>query len=340
MHFPFWPHRVYLEPEALSYKRGEELYQFFKDREVDINFTTSHNRVTGIPGKKPSDKFREAKKTLVIGVRRTFSFQSCRPSAHYQLPLVTGCPGRCHYCYLHTSLGRTPYLRVYVNVEEVLEAAHRYIKKRSPQITYFEGAAVSDPLFAEAFTSAVSSAVNFFAEEKKGRFRLVSKLAFVDPLLAIGHRGNTHFRVSVNHQGIIDRYEKGTSSLGQRVASLKKMLEARYPSGIMIAPIFLEGNWEKDYQELFSFLRKHLPEEAPFSFEFITHRFTLRARSNIREFFPQTDLPMDESQRRFQYGQFGYGKYLYPRHDWEKARDYFNDLVETYFPRGKIEYFV
>ena len=340
MQYVFWPHRVYFEPEALNYPLGKELYGMFQRSKVNLHYTTTHNRVTGISGNSPTEKFDQAKKTLVIGVRRTLSFQSCKPSAHYQLPLVTGCPGRCHYCYLHTSLGRTPYLRVYVNIAEILEAAREYLKKMSPEIVYFEGSAVSDPLFAEPFTQAISSAVKFFAGEERGRFRLVSKLAAVEPFLGLNHRGHTHFRVSINHPEIIRRYEKGTSSLKKRITSLKKIMEAKYPAGIMIAPIFLEGDWKKDYQALFELLSEEMPAKTPLTFELITHRFTRRARSNILKYFPHTELSMKEEQRRFKYGQFGYGKFVYPKEEWEEARSYFTSLVQNYFPDGKIEYFV
>jgi spore photoproduct lyase len=32
-------------------------------------------------------------------------------------------PGMCEYCYLATTLGRRPYLRVYVNIDDVLAKA-------------------------------------------------------------------------------------------------------------------------------------------------------------------------------------------------------------------------
>ena len=340
MSYLFWPRRVVFEKDALSYSKGEKLYRYFTSLDVPISYTTSHNRVTGIPGRTSLEKFNEAKKTLVVGVRRTLDFQSCRPSANYQLPLVTGCPGRCHYCYLHTSLGKTPYLRVYVNVEEVLKASQKYIKERDPEITSFEGSAVSDPFFAEPFTGAVSEAVSFFAMQPQGRFRMVTKYAIVDPILSLAHRKNTFIRFSVNNDKIIQKYEKGTSPLNQRLEAAKKVLKAGYPTGLMVAPIFLEDNWKEDYKELFKTMSSLMPQEAPLSFELITHRFTLRAKKHIAEIFPYTDLPMEESNRRFKYGQFGYGKYLYPKEIWDEAQDYFHEILERNFPKAKVEYYI
>jgi len=142
----FVPKRVIFEREALEYPLGKKLFGYFKDKGTETSFTSSHNRVTGIPGKTRAEGYFEGKRTLVVGVRRIMTFEKCRPSAHFQLPLATSCPGKCKYCYLMTNLGKKPYLRVYVNVEEILSSTRGYIEKRIPGITVFEGAATSDPL--------------------------------------------------------------------------------------------------------------------------------------------------------------------------------------------------
>jgi len=144
----FFPKRVIFEPGALNYPLGRRLLDHFSGTEAEILYTKSHNRVTQIPG-EGARAYREAKETLVVGVRRSRSFATCRPSAHYQLPLATSCPGMCEYCYLLTTLGPKPYLRVYVNIEEVLRRAERYMKERAPRPTRFEAAATSDPIPVE-----------------------------------------------------------------------------------------------------------------------------------------------------------------------------------------------
>lgn len=103
MNYQFIPRRVFFEPDALEYPLGKELKKLFTDMKAEIKYTSSHNRVIGIPGKNPQEAYFEGKRTLVVGVRRSLDFQTCKPSAHYQLPLVTGCPGKCEYCYLNTN---------------------------------------------------------------------------------------------------------------------------------------------------------------------------------------------------------------------------------------------
>ena len=61
--------------------------EFFRSSNTPVHFTPSHNRVTGIPGKGPQKAYYEGKHTLVVGVRKTSKFQTCRP------PPTINCPG-------------------------------------------------------------------------------------------------------------------------------------------------------------------------------------------------------------------------------------------------------
>jgi spore photoproduct lyase len=337
----FWPARVFFEPDVLNYPRGRKLFQLFEKRGVPLRMTASHNRVQADLGTNERTAFEEAKRTLVIGVRRGLKFQPCKPSAHYQLPLATGCPGLCRYCYLQTTLGKKPYLRAYINVEEILKRASEYIRQREPAETVFEGAAVSDPLFIDPFTGGVSEAIRFFGEEKQGRFRLVSKFTGVEPFLKLPHRGQTHFRFSINAPEVIRRWEKRTPSLEKRLAAALKIIEAGYRFGFLLAPLFLEDEWQKRYRALLEQLADILPKKMPpFTFELITHRFTSRARRQIEALYPGSGLNMDPEQRQFRYGQFGYGKYLYPPPLRQEAEEFFKREIKSIFPTSTIEYFI
>jgi len=56
---------------------------------LDKNIQYSKSgRIVGIPDKSPKEMYLQGKNTLVVGIRKISNFQSCKPSAHYQLPLV------------------------------------------------------------------------------------------------------------------------------------------------------------------------------------------------------------------------------------------------------------
>ncbi|HHY32061.1 MAG TPA: spore photoproduct lyase, partial [Firmicutes bacterium] len=82
----------------------------------DVEVSVYEKKIPLSTQKTFAERFFLSKRTMVVLVWKRRDFQTCRPSAHYQLPLVSGCPGLCEYCYLNTNLGRTPYVKVYVNV--------------------------------------------------------------------------------------------------------------------------------------------------------------------------------------------------------------------------------
>jgi spore photoproduct lyase len=102
------------------------------------------------------------------------------------------------------------------------------------------------------------------------------------------------------------------------------------------------SGWEEEYRKLVEDLRKTLgpAAERDITFELISHRFTARAKKRILEVFPSTTLPMDESIRKFKFGQFGYGKYVYPGETMDKMDALFRSGLAEAFPGARIEYLV
>lgn len=336
----FEPRRVLFEEQALNYPLGQQLWQRFKEENKEVRLIASHNRVTGIPGDTAAKKYGEAKKTLVVGVRRGKKMASCRPSADFQLVFSTSCPGMCEYCYLQTTLGRQPVVRIYVNIEEILAEAEKIMEENRPKITVFEGAATSDPLPVEQFSGSLARCITFFAKAPYGRFRFVTKFSSVDSLLDLEHNQKTEFRFSVNTPKIIHEYEHATPSLAERLEAAAKVYAAGYPLGFLIAPIFLTGGWQDAYTEMLQQLAAALPHGAKPTFECISHRFTAKAKRNITEIFPHTTLPLSEEERKYKYGQFGYGKYVFPAEEMKKAKIFFEESLAQVLPEAKLLYFV
>ena len=337
----FIPNRVIFENDSFRYAKAIELFDYFRSKGIEVVKLNS-DRIQGIPGKDPGGKYAEGKRTLVIGVRKTLKFQTCKPSAHYQLPLVTGCMGQCEYCYLNTQLGDKPYVRAYVNVNEILDQAEKYIKERKEEITMFEGAATSDPLPVEPYTKGLSQAIDFFAHQDNGRFRFVTKYINVKDFLDFEHGGHTSVRFSLNTDHVIRTYEHHTPSAQKRIEASRKVIEKGYQTGFIIAPVFLEDDWKKEYGALLLMLRENIPDTyfQDISFEIISHRFTAKAKNRILQIFPETALPMNEDKRSFKYGQFGYGKYIYGKERISDMKDFFQSTIEKYFPGSNILYII
>lgn len=337
----FVPDRVYFEPAALSYPLGEELFKRYKAEGIPIEMTTSHNQVRGIPGESDLEKYRNAKRTLVVGVRRSLTFQPSKPSAEYALPLATGCIAHCHYCYLNTNIGTKPYVRIYVNTDEILQRAAQYIEQRKPEITRFEAACTSDPLAIEHISGSLRQAIPFFARQPYGRLRFVTKFHHVEPLLDIEHNQHTRFRFSINAEYVIKHFEPGTSSIQQRLEAAKKVAQAGYSLGFVIAPLYRFAGWQAEYTRLLERLRGQLPPQAgeELTFELIQHRFTKIAKQLILQRYPKTKLQMNEAERKYKWGKYGKGKYVYPDEQAGELRSHLEREIARLFPRAQVEYF-
>ena len=339
----YTPSRILFEKEAMKFDTAKSIYEHFsKEKNTELIELRGNKIKENIPGDNLYDFYRAGKKTLVVGVKKGMNFQSCKPSAHYQLPLVSGCIGGCQYCYLNTNLGDKPYLRINVNTGDIFMQAQAYIRERLPHTTIFEGSATSDPVPVEPYSHVLGEAIEYFGKNENGRFRFVTKFTDIDTLLSLDHRDHTEIRFTLNTGRVIKDYEKGTPSPNLRLAACRKILEAGYPFGFIIAPVFLYENWQEEYHDLLVQIRESLPAKIshPVTFEIISHRYTTRAKNIINEVFPDNSLPMEEKERTFKYGQFGYGKYVYPKDRLAYMADYFAQEIDALFDNKSLLYII
>lgn len=338
---PFVPDRAYFEPEALDYPIGKEIFDRLTEMDVEILYTTSHNRITNLPGDNELQKYRNAKRTLVVGIRKTLKFDTSKPSAEYAIPIATGCIGHCHYCYLQTTLGAKPYVRVYVNIPDILEQAQKYIDERKPEITRFEAACTSDPLSIEPLTGNLKRLIEFMGTQEYGRLRFVTKYDAVDSLLDAKHNGHTRFRFSVNADYVIRNFEPSTAPLEERIEAARKVALSGYPLGFIVAPIYVFDGWQEQYQALLNRLSEAIPKEyfPGVTFELIQHRFTKPAKRVIEARYPKTKLDLDETKRKYKWGRYGIGKYVYQDVVQEQIQNLFRTQIPSLLPGAEIEYF-
>lgn len=337
----FVPELVYFEPATLDYPKGARIMEWVKSQGLPYRMTTSHNRITNLPGDSELEQYKIAKRTLVVGVRKTLKFDQSKPSADYAIPIATGCMGHCHYCYLQTTLGAKPYIRVYVNTGEILDAAKQYIDEKAPDITTFEAACTSDPLGLEHITGSLAELITFMAEQPLGRLRFVTKYQHVDPLLNLQHNGHTRIRFSVNADYVIRNFEPATARFEERIEAAGKVARAGYPLGFIIAPIIWHDGWEEGYAELLRKLSDALPAGtgSGLTFEMIQHRFTKTAKAVIEKRYPKTKLEMDIEKRKKKWGRWGQNKYVYPDEQQTALREFITERIFEHFPEAGIDYF-
>lgn len=333
----FEPKRVFIEERALGYPLTEAIKKHCEKKGIPIKIIESHNRIDW--GEKELSKkelFDLAKSTLVVGVKKTLKFQCCKPSADYRLVTSTSCPAQCEYCYLAATLGSAVYVRVYVNIDDILKTAQKYINKSDQSITSFEASSSSDPLAVEHITGHLKKMILFFAKQPNAILRTVTKFANVDSLLNLPHNGRTRFRFSLNSDYVIRNFEHGTASMRERIEAAGKIQKAGYPLGFILAPLIIYDGWREGYEEMLVHLQKTLLKpDKELHFELIMHRFNTKAKNLIQARYPKTKLNFSMENREHK----GFGKYVYNEETANELENFMRNKVLEYFPNAKIEYF-
>lgn len=338
----FMPQRVIFEPSSLEYALGKEIYNYFQNKPVDVIQTTMKNAARFIQGTTPLEKYANSKRTIVITTFKGKKLDVCRPSADYQFSLVSNCPGNCEYCYLQTIQGSKPYIKVFVNLEDIFNIIKDYINQNENTVTTFEAASLGDPVALEHITGSLAKTIEFFGGLDNGKLRVVTKYSNVDSLLTIKHNKNTNFRISINSNYAVDNFEHNTGSLKERIEAVIKLEKAGYPIGFIVAPIMIYDNWKEEYDMLFKKLKESLGGELckqKLEFELIQHRFTSAAKELIVNRFPRTMLDMNEETRTLKWGRFGRYKYVYPKDKANEMKEYLTSIILGRFPNAVIKYF-
>jgi spore photoproduct lyase len=337
------PKRVIFTPAALDEPFGQQIYDRVSALDLPLEVLKS-NRLTGIRGETERETYQLAKQTMavVIAPPSAFKLQPIPPSADFQFHLAEGCPAHCQYCYLAGSLQGPPVVRVFANLPAILENTSRFEKTGKP--TSFEASCYTDPLSLEHLTGSLSACIRHFGSRADGRLRWVTKYSQVDSLLDLPHNGHTRCRLSLNAEVVAKRLEGGTASVTARLEALRKLAlplsrgGGNYPVGVVLAPIMPIPDWELHYIHLLDSIEEALDFDCNLTFELISHRFTPGSKDVLLEWYPNTGLDMDETNRSVKYNKFGGQKFVFTPDIMKTLRRFFEGEIARRFPKAPILY--
>jgi spore photoproduct lyase len=322
---------------------GQQIYERVSAMDLPIE-VLKNNRLTGIRGESERETYQLAKQTMAVVTAppSAFKLQPIPPSADFQFHLAEGCPAHCQYCYLAGSLQGPPVVRVFANLPAILENTTHFEKPGKP--TSFEASCYTDPLSLEHLTGSLSACIRHFGSRQDGHLRWVTKYSQVDSLLGLPHNGHTRCRLSLNAEVIAKRLEGGTSSVIARLEALRKLAlplslgGGNYPVGVVLAPIMPIPDWELHYTDLLNRIEQALDFDCNLTFELISHRFTPGSKDVLLEWYPNTSLDMDESNRAVKYNKFGGQKYVYTTDTMKILRRFFESEIARRFPKASVLY--
>ncbi len=296
------------------------------------------NRLPKLGGSTIRETYQKAKNTLAIVTAppSALKLTPIPPSADWQFHLAKGCPAHCQYCYLAGSLPGAPVTRAYANLD--LENNTSYIDPNK-SLTTFEASCYTDPLGIEHLTGSLSRAINWFGTQPEARLRWVTKYDDVEPLLDLPHNGQTRCRISLNADWVTRRLEGGTADLEARLEAMRRLGQAGYRVGAVLAPLMPFETWQEDYTDLLRRLREALDFEVDLTFELITHRFTPGSKEILLDWYPNTSLDFDEEKRSKKLNKFGSHKFVYRKEQMKELKAWFTEEIAARFPEAEVLYF-
>lgn len=329
------PKRIYYEADVVKYELGKKLLEKYKDvMAIEIE---SHNRIKELQ-ERPNSDFVEMKRYIIIGIRKTHKYVPNKKSSDFLVPYTSsGCSAMCLYCYLVCNYNKCSYLRLFVNVEEMLG---KLIKKsqETEKPCIFEIGSNSDMILENQITGNLDKTIEKFGREGRGFITFPTKFSMVDSILNLKHNGKTIVRVSLNPQEIITKVELGTSNLKNRIDAINKLSKAGYKIGILIAPVVFIDNWRTLYLGLLEQLENSLSNEVKDKLKieiiFMTYSYVHNAINE--QAFPK-ELKL--YNKEIMTGR-GRGKYCYKKEYRDEAEIFFKEEIKKRFNSATIMYIV
>ena len=333
----FIPDAIFYEENIKNYELGKILLKKYRNQKISMRIIENHNNIEEMR-KKENKEFPKIKRNLIIGIRKTHKYVENHKVSDYLVPYTSsGCTAMCMYCYLVCNYNKCSYLRLFVNREYMLEKIRKTADKSDKNLV-FEIGSNSDLILENSITGNLEWTIENLKYNFKGKITFPTKFDMVEPILGLNHNGRVIVRMSLNPEELINRVEFGTSRLKNRIKAIKKLAEAGYDIGVLIAPIILVENWKELYENLFKEMVDNLSNKAKkqifFELIFMTYSYVHNAINH--EAFPNAIELYNKEQMTGR----GKGKYAYKTELKEEAKKYLLELMKKYFPNNEIKYIV
>ena len=279
------------------------------------------------------DVFGEGKKRLALSRFKGSFLKKCPGISpgmvccnYYVVNLAKNCIYDCSYCFLQDFLGNNPMQVAYVNVEDLLGELEEVFTQYPDRNFRVGTGELTDSLALDAIVPYTAYLLPFFNQQSNAVLELKTKSDQIANLLDHSDPTNIIVSLSLNPQTVIDREEKGTPGLVQRLESAKACLDKGYRIGFHFDPIILIPGWEDAYQQLVNILCDSLPIAKVEWVSLGSFRYRPSLKSIIKNRHPQTHLFTSEHLP----SKDGKFRYLRPlrNHAYETIRGYLKSRLE------------
>jgi len=202
------------------------------------------------------DRFGAAKRILYLTRHKGDFLKKCPGSEgqvccnYFVINFASNCPMDCSYCYLQEYLADNSALKIFTNVNDLIDEAERMLARHRGVFFRIGTGEITDSLALEPYTGMMGELIPYFAEQANLLLELKTKSDCVESLLDLDPKGRVVVGWSMNPQRVIDLDEHGTASLIERLNAARLCQEAGYRLGFHFDPMIEYPGWETDYESM------------------------------------------------------------------------------------------
>ena len=283
---------IYIEKQVRNHPRAQNILKKLKcSNVVEINhFGEIFNR--------NSQNFRIQKENVnYIIAAKTNNMVIPVPSPTsavkgYYFSHMYNCFYDCTYCFLQ-GLFNSAYHVYFVNYEDFGKEILNITKKTETNLWFFSGYDC-DSLASEKVTEFTSYFVPLFSNLKNCLLEIRTKSGQAKRLLKYDAHPNIICAFSLNPQSVIDSYEKGTSSLLNRLNSMILLAKKGWNIGLRFDPIMLNCASKKQYIDLFEQALGSIPKKNIHSVSIGGFRLSENHHKKMKHIDPNNKLLFNE----------------------------------------------
>ncbi len=251
----FYPETIFIDESIADHPLTLRTILQFPNTPVEYN--VSIDEAIQMIKKNSSDVFGAGKRNLILTHFKGTFLKKCPGISpgmvccnYYVVNLFKNCIYDCSYCFLQDFLENNPLLVAYVNIEDLLEELDQTFAAH-PDRTFRVGTGeLADSLALDEVIPYSQQLIPFFNQRENAVLELKTKSNCVKNLLNQDSTKNVIVSWSLNPQTIIEREEKGTPNLEQRLEAARLCSNKGYKIGIHLDPIIIFPDWEKTYHDM------------------------------------------------------------------------------------------
>ncbi len=223
--------------------------------------------VTIIPSLLDIDLTATTAAYLILAEKNSPFLHKCPGTPHYlccdYFVLESGynCPFDCAYCFLKFYLNHRHYIH-YINTDSLFQELDEQSRRLTPGRYLRVGTGeFIDSLALDALIRFSGQVVTQISRWPNIIFEFKTKSVEIENLLSVQAPATQNVVVgfSLNPSRVIERYEKDTPSLDERLTAARALQNVGYLIALHFDPIIYYSDWENDYvalvRRIFEFLK-------------------------------------------------------------------------------------